>query len=197
MKALCLLAALAACAAPIRAAGFEETARLASLSVGEPSHEAGQDDAGFSGTLRRREEALARTAADECSGRAGCGRQVSAMWVAGRQMTAATQALERTLIDRYGLRGWGRELLSDTDSAGELTMAAAAGAVLLAADGLRARTTISGVRVRLEIAAARRFADRDAQLARLELGRPGVPLTVTAAYTRRAPWVGLGYQVRY
>lgn len=190
------LAALLSLPVPCSAAGSAETARLAARTLETPAA-ASSGDESFSEALLRRQEAFAQGAVSECGGRQGCGRQVSAHWVAGRQVDAVARTLEETVVERYGLRGWGRELMSDTDSPLEFTMAAAAGAVLLAADGLRARKRVAGIDVRLRLAAARRFADRDAALARVELGKPGLPLTLSASYTRRTPWVGLGYTVRY
>jgi hypothetical protein len=192
MKAMLALT-LALAASPAFADGSEETALLAVRSI-QGRAEARSE----AGLLREREEAVARSAARDCEGRgAGCGRQVSAQWVAGRQANVAAQAIERAMVSRYGLEGWGRELLSDTDTPAELTMAAAAGALWIAADGLRASKTISGLRLRLEVASARSFADKQAQLAKIELGTKDGPLTLTAAYTRRAPFVGAAYRLRY
>lgn len=178
----------------MRAAGLyhEPKAPLIALPSSSPDVETAFGDA-----LWRREEIYADAERSECGGQQGCGRQVSALWVAGRQATAASRAVEQILVQRYGLRGWARSLIQARDSAAETSLAAAAGVALLFADGLHARTVVAGVRIGVDLAAARRLSQAGAELAKLELGAAGSPLSMSAAWGRRAPALGLGYRLRY
>lgn len=203
MKLWLFLIAAALLGQQAAAAGLEDAMRASGLSqapkpslIAPPSSSPDPETA-FGDALWRREEGLADDERQECGGREGCGRQVSALWLAGRQVTAATRAAEQMLVRRYGLRGWARALVQDRDGAAKTGLAAAAGAAMLFADGLHARTIVSGVRLGLDLAALRRLHQEGAELAKVEVGAAGRPLAMTAAWGRRAPKLGLAYRLRY
>lgn len=206
MKAWGAALAVAVCAGlcrPAAAAGFDEALRASGLTPLTkaarlaPRPRTPDWDGSFSGALRLREEAFIDSERSECGGQDGCGKQVSTGWLEGRQAAAASRALEETLLHRYGIRGWERALLSQRSDAPHAGLAAAVGAALLYADGLHLRTTLEGVRVAMDVVPGRRLSRDRGDLARLELGAAGTPLSVTAAFGRHAPSVGVGYRLRY
>lgn len=199
---LALLAALAL-SAPASSAGFDEALRASGLT---PLTKAGRVrpqtrtpdwDGSLSGALWLREESFADAERSECGGEPGCGRQVSSRWLVNQQTAAASRALEETLLRRYGLRGWSRGMMaSRSDDAAHMGAAAMVGAVLLYADGLHFRTTVAGVRFAMDVAPGRRI-NNDRDIARVEVGPQGKPLSMTAAFGRHAPSVGASYRLRY
>lgn len=192
-----------ALSAPASSAGFDEALRASGLTPLtkaarlQPQTRTPDWDGSLSGALWLREESFADAARSECGGEPGCGRQVSSKWLVGQQTAAASRALEETLLRRYGLRGWSRGMMARrSDDAAHMGAAALVGAVLLYADGLHLRTTLSGVRVAMDVVPGRRI-NNDRDIARVELGPQGRPLSMTAAFGRHAPSVGANYRLRY
>lgn len=203
MRTLLALVLALAAAAPASAAGFDEALRASGLTPLtkaarlQPQSRTPDWDGSLSGALWLREESFADAERSECGGEPGCGRQVSSRWLANQQTAAASRALEETLLRRYGLRGWSRGMMaSRSDDAAHMGAAALVGAVLMYADGLHLRTALSGVRLAMDLAPGRRITN-DRDIARVEVGPQGKPLSLTAAFGRRAPSLGLGYRLRY
>jgi hypothetical protein len=203
MRIWLALLVIAAVAAPASCAGFDEALRASGLTPLtkaarlQPQSRTPDWDGSLSGALWLREEAFADSERSECGGAPGCGRQVSDRWLAQQQTAAASRALEETLLRRYGLRGWSRGMMARrSDDAAHMGAAAVVGAVLLYADGLHLRAAVSGVRLAMDVAPGRRI-NNDRDLARLEVGPQGKPLSMTAAFGRHAPSLGLGYRLRY
>jgi hypothetical protein len=204
--ALALIAVSVALGAvrPAGAAGFDEALRAAGISTLTKAPRTPAEaprtpdwDGTFAGALALREEVFLDSQRSECGGAPGCGRQVSEGWLAGRQMTAASRALEETLLHRYGVRGWARAAMADRTDLPHAGLAALTGAALLYADGLHARTVVKGVRVRVDLMAGRRLSGDKREVAKVEVGGAGRPVSLTAAFGRRAPALGLGYRLRY
>jgi len=201
---LTLVAALAGSSRAASGAGFDEALRASNLTpltkaarALEPRERTPDWDGSLSGALWLREEAFADSERSECGGQPGCGKQVSTGWLARRQAVAASRALEETLLHRYGVRGWARSMMQDRSDASHWGLAAAAGAALLYADGLHVRTTVQGLRFSMDLVPGRRLANDRGQIAKLEVGAAGQPLSFTAAFGRSAPALGAAYRLRY
>lgn len=199
-----LAAAAVASAGTASAAGLDEALRASGLDgvtraarAIEPQQRTPDWDGSLSGALWLREEAFADSERSECGGQSGCGKQVSTRWLTGRQAAAASRALEETLLHRYGVRGWARTLLSQPEDAPHAGLAALAGAALLYANGLHVRTVVSGLRLAMDVVPGRRLANDRGDIAKLEVGAVGTPLSLTAAFGRSAPTLGAAYRLRY
>lgn len=126
---------------------------------------------------------------------ASAGFQTSARWLFDSQARLVSRAAEQALRAQYALDEWSSAWLSRPWDVEKASLAAAIGAAFLYTDGLHFHEQAAGFSIRGRLAAARQL--RGDQLATVEVGRVGSPLSLSAAWGRRVPAFGARYALRY